>query len=291
MPIKKAPVARKLYKKPTVKKHSVILVASSKYSKSAAKISKRLQELLPEYKVACRLDTRPDLEQNTKRSIFQWNGNLNKLQQFRLFEEHNIPCPEFTTDAAVAREWVGHNNTVVGRRTLTGFGGAGIVLYEPGDTIPNNHGCQMFTKYKKKRHEFRLHVFNGKLIDFAQKRKSTEANNNNNVNTKIRNHENGWVYCRENVVLPADAVTLAIDAVETLGLHHGAVDLIWNEAEDKSYILEVNSAPGLEGSTVDKYALAFKELIVPSKQGLQNIDFPVMKKAKTNPKEKKAFGV
>ena len=41
-----------------------------------------------------------------------------------------------------------------------------------------------------------------------------------------------------------------------VGLKFGAVDLIWNELENKSYVLEINTAPGLTGATLEKYAQA-----------------------------------
>jgi glutathione synthase/RimK-type ligase-like ATP-grasp enzyme len=52
----------------------------------------------------------------------------------------------------------------------------------------------------------------------------------------------------------------AIRTVEILGLDFGAVDIIWNKKQDRYYVLEVNTAPGLEGETVVRYANAFKEL-------------------------------
>jgi glutathione synthase/RimK-type ligase-like ATP-grasp enzyme len=50
-------------------------------------------------------------------------------------------------------------------------------------------------------------------------------------------------------------------AVSALGLDFGAVDIIWNEREDKCYVLEVNTAPGLQGSTLENYANAIMEVL------------------------------
>ena len=41
-----------------------------------------------------------------------------------------------------------------------------------------------------------------------------------------------------------------------VGLKIGAVDIIWNELENKCYVLEINTAPGLEGTTLVKYTEA-----------------------------------
>jgi D-alanine-D-alanine ligase-like ATP-grasp enzyme len=49
----------------------------------------------------------------------------------------------------------------------------------------------------------------------------------------------------------------AIKAVNCLGLYFGAADVIWNDKEQRAYVLEVNTAPGLEGTTLENYANAF----------------------------------
>ena len=53
---------------------------------------------------------------------------------------------------------------------------------------------------------------------------------------------------------------MGIDAVSALGLDFGAVDII-EDADGKLYVLEVNTAPGLEGQTLTLMAEALKELI------------------------------
>ena len=95
---------------------------------------------------------------------------------------------------------------------------------------------KLYVKYIKKKAEYRIHVFNGKIIDIQQKRKRHEAIE---INFQIRSHNNGWV----------------------LGLDFGAVDIIWNEKQQQGYVLEVNTAPGLEGETIINYANAIEELI------------------------------
>ena len=107
--------------------------------------------------------------------------------------------------------------------------------------------------YKKKKHEYRVHVFNGEVIDITQKKKRKGAEF---LDTKIRNHKNGWVYAREDITEPEDLRQQAARAMYAVGLKFGAVDLIWNELENKSYVLEINTAPGLTGATLEKYAQA-----------------------------------
>lgn len=176
---------------------------------------------------------------------------LNKLDTFKMFSSNGVSCPEWTTSRQQAQEWANSGQTVVVRKLLSSKGGAGIVLVESG-AVPN---APLYTKYKKKAKEFRVHVVMGKVVEIVEKRKKSGSV----CDSRIRNHSNGWVFCKENVVAPDDLKEVAVKAVEACGLQFGAVDIIWNQKENKSYALEVNTAPGFEGSTVMKYAKAFVE--------------------------------
>jgi hypothetical protein len=84
------------------------------------------------------------------------------------------------------------------------------------------------------------------------KRKRQEIDNDN-VNYQIRNADNGWVYCRGGVNPPRDVLSASRRAVSALGLDFGAVDVGWNQHHESAAVYEVNTAPGLEGTTLDKY--------------------------------------
>ena len=185
---------------------------------------------------------------------------VNKLKTFQALQgKCNIP--EWTTDPILAQQWADEGYEVLLRNKLTGFGGKGIELFtqEMNDHFKLNNKCPLFVKYKKKKKEFRVHVFNGEVIDVTQKKKRKDFDGE--INTKIRNYGNGWVYCREDIVEPEDLRTQAVLAVHSLDLDFGAVDCIWNEKENKTYVLEANTAPGLEGTTIEAYKNAIlKEL-------------------------------
>lgn len=178
----------------------------------------------------------------------------NKLTAFQLLSrDETINLPPWTTDIEVAKSY---GTSVVCRTVLNGHSGRGIILAETRDQVVN---APLYTGYIKKKSEFRVHVVRDEVIDIQQKRKSSDFVGE--VNTQIRNHQNGWVYCRENLEIPEDLKTQAIKSVRALGLDFGAVDLIYNQRQNKSYVLEVNCAPGLEGSTVEKYKEAFLRLL------------------------------
>ena len=52
---------------------------------------------------------------------------------------------------------------------------------------------------------------------------------------------------------PTGLRDISRDAVTALGLEFGAVDIIYNDKSKKLFVLEVNTAPGIEGATVTKY--------------------------------------
>lgn len=176
---------------------------------------------------------------------------VNKLTTFQELQG-KVNIPEWTTDKNEAANWITNNNaTVVCRRTLAGNSGRGIVVSTSVDTLVD---APLYTKYQKKRHEFRVHVVFGKVIDISIKRKRR----NTNVDTKIRSWDNGWVFCHDNVPVTQDLKAIATNAVTALGLDFGAVDVIWNERNNEYFVLEVNTAPGIEGQTVTKYKEAFE---------------------------------
>jgi glutathione synthase/RimK-type ligase-like ATP-grasp enzyme len=81
------------------------------------------------------------------------------------------------------------------------------------------------------------------------------------VNWQVRNLAGGFVFTREGFTLPTACETAAHLVVKACGLDFGAVDVIWNETQQKAYVLEINTAPGLEGQTVDDYVTFFKEFV------------------------------
>lgn len=176
----------------------------------------------------------------------------NKLSAFRKFREAGLAIPEFTTSYDEALGWFNAGDCVVCRTLLNAHSGRGIVLasQESGRALVR---APLYVKYKKKRKEFRVHVFQGQVIDVCEKRRFRRERRPEHFDGFIRNHINGWVFARDNVVSPPDMAALSIGACRATGLDFGAVDIIWNERENKSYLLEVNTAPGLEGTTLKKY--------------------------------------
>jgi glutathione synthase/RimK-type ligase-like ATP-grasp enzyme len=177
-----------------------------------------------------------------------------KLRTFRLYEGHNL-MPPFTTDIEVARQWSRDGIAVVCRTILRGHSGRGIVIAETEqDLIP----APLYVQYIKKLDEYRVHIFQGDVIDVQRKARRVDVDN---PNWQVRNHANGFVYQRNDIAPPPQVMENARAVMGMIGLHFGAVDVIWNAREERAYMLEINTAPGLVGTTLDNYIAAFRRLM------------------------------
>lgn len=200
---------------------------------------------------------------------------IDKLTCLHTLVAAEVPCVVFDLYIETAAHWASEGIDTVIRTTATGKGGEGIYIFE-GDaskSVDENHvrvqefikekgisRVKLITQYFKAKDEYRVHVFDGKVIDVQQKRKRSDIPRDE-VNYKVRNHANGFVFCRENVSLPDCCAEAAVAAVAALALDFGAVDLRYNPKEDRPAVLEVNTAPGLEGTTLEIYVNAVRELI------------------------------
>lgn len=182
-----------------------------------------------------------------------------KRATFRRFQEAGVSCPDWTCERAVAQQWWDSGDTVVARTLDRANSGRGIVLASEGVGVPLPN-APLYTRYIKKADEYRVHVIAGSVVDVAQKRKRREVDNED-VNYQIRNARNGWVFCRDGVVAPDPVLECSIAAVRSLGLDFGAADVGWNGHRALATVYEVNTAPGVEGSTLDTYKEALTKIV------------------------------
>lgn len=148
---------------------------------------------------------------------------------------------------------------VVCRTVLAGHSGEGIVIAENREQLVP---APLYVKYIKKQDEYRVHV--GKqngvdftIIDVQQKKRRHE---HENPNWKVRNLANGFIYAREGVEPPPCVLDVARRALACVDLDFGAVDVIYNARENRAYVLEINTAPGITGTTVERYREYFRNV-------------------------------
>lgn len=175
----------------------------------------------------------------------------NKHSAFFKMGTEGVSIVPWTHLRGIAQVWADDGNTIVVRNKLTGHSGDGIIIIEKNQEVPQ---APLYTKYVFKTKEFRVHVANGKVIDTQQKIRDPDREP---INWKVRSHENGFIYVRNNVSVDVIRDNLSIDAIGALGLDFGAVDIV-QDKHGVYYVLEVNTAPGLEGQTLDNYVKAFQ---------------------------------
>lgn len=174
----------------------------------------------------------------------------------------DIPVIRATTDIKEAQQWLKKDFGVVVRKTLTGSGGAGIVVVRPGDGINALPKAPLYTRYYPKTHEFRCHIWNGQVIDFVQKK--LKGGPNASANRSVRNLDNGWIYAHDDLSLVRADIDVIGQAcaqcIRALGLYFGAVDVLAILKDghlDSFRICEVNTGPGLENTqTINAYKQA-----------------------------------
>lgn len=176
-----------------------------------------------------------------------------KITSLEMFEEHEVPTLVYTTVPDVAKQWLDEGQCVVARTMLRASSGRGIHMLVPGNEVIQ---APLYTKYSKKKREYRLHVLKDKVIDWQQK--MTRKEYEGDVDYQIRNHHNGWVYARKAATDPEQyIIDAAVKAVQAIGLDFGAVDIGQNVKKGTCDVYEVNTAPGLFGTTLKAYADAF----------------------------------
>ncbi len=211
-----------------------------------------------------------------------------KLAFFRKMQadapEITIPWCDNITDAVTMAE---NGGRVFARTVLNGHSGRGIELLvgdQEGDRgvirqIRDNNimpttllgeplsqslqGCRLFTLgVLGKRTEFRVHIFRHEAILTQIKLRREGFAELPGYNSIVRNVASGWVYGvqgAEDAEGAEAARAAAARAVDVLGLDFGAVDIVYKTGTGVAYVLEVNTAPGLEetGSALTAYKDAF----------------------------------
>lgn len=157
---------------------------------------------------------------------------------------------------------------LVERRILSGTNGDGIVLCSKAEHI--SAAGKLWTAYVKKQSEYRCHIVRGTTsvpaMFWQQKklRKNVEEDIPNRF--QIRNWKNGWVYSTQNIFIPDVVKDIAYNFYNTFmtegGLDFIALDIIFNKQSNLAYLLEGNTAPGIEGSTATFYSSAFTDLVL-----------------------------
>lgn len=181
------------------------------------------------------------------------NPMSNKKTFLEFCKENGVNTPEFTTSIQVVKGWLEEGGSAFARTKLRGMSGEGIVdIQDVSEVVP----ADLYTKYMPKKEEFRVHVVDGKIL-FFQRKGLTRGNKN--FNSRIRNVANGYIFLKnEDKDLPEPVLKECQKLISVMPLDFYAIDIIYNAYRDTGYVLEVNTAPGLSGTSVESYGEALK---------------------------------
>ena len=193
---------------------------------------------------------------NNKPSVIRASDKLKTFETLK----NVVPIPKYTEDPDEAKGFLLDCTRIISRETLTGHSGQGIkVLSKDSFSSYDKDKAKLFVEYIPKKYEYRYHVVGGKVIDKRRKARDMSVADED-INWAVRNVAGGFIFTiDEDFDYPEEADDIAIKSVEALGLDFGAVDIVHNTNRGL-FVLEINTAPGLEGRTTERYAQAFKEI-------------------------------
>lgn len=178
-----------------------------------------------------------------------------KLATFKALGAAGVRIPDCFEGRAAANAAPANVFPLVCRTKLRGHSGDGIVIANNAEELVD---APLYTRYVKKKDEYRVHVLKDQAFFIQRKARKLD---NDKPNWLVRNLAGGFVFveCPADEV-PADVVNQAVATVAALAIDFGGVDVIWNDKEGKAYVLEVNTACGLEDRTAERYKQALGNL-------------------------------
>ncbi len=184
----------------------------------------------------------------------------NKVKFFQIMRDNNFnEAIESTGNRATAAEWLVAGDSVYCRTMISSREGRGIVVASTEEELV---ASKLYTRGVPKAYEYRAHVFKGKCFHLQQKKRKAETPD---APSEVKNHGNGWIFAHIDVrEPPANYVEICSRTLELIELDFGAVDFLVKNGEVK--IIEVNTAPGLTGTTLEKYAEVFNDYVAGAEQ-------------------------
>lgn len=194
--------------------------------------------------------SRGDINWGRNRADTLLNPNIsnatNKRVMCELFASHNVPAPRlYSPDGLSSASFplVGRpDNHTKGRGFWLCHSMTDVVRAMRGTS--RKRGATHFLEYITAPREYRVHIFKGKSIRISEKGYLTPNKRDGYITRKPQHNV-------KHVRRAAKA------ALEALGLDFGAVDVLADD--QRCWVLECNTAPGLGGSMPSLYVNAFKE--------------------------------
>lgn len=223
------------------------LLCTDVASESLARLAHSLSEKLG-YKVFRSMEVKPN------RLHIRYGDQRDKLTQYRWFKKNKLNFPLFTESKEEAEKWMKDwNLQMVCRTLLQGQEGHGIVI---ADTPEELVDAKAYVEYTPKDREYRVNLFKGAIVNVREKLKKKGYVAPEDADPRIRNVVGGYVYCIPKRDIPQCVLDTATKAFRITDSDIIGVDVAYNSRTNRDFILEVNSAPSLEGVTVTDFSAA-----------------------------------
>jgi hypothetical protein len=195
----------------------------------------------------CRVSRWPDMPYDALNRSAEAVGS--KLVVFQFLSRLHILHPPLVDPATARAPFIGRKDGLSRSR--------GMRLFQPGDKPDKDY--DFYVTALPYGREFRLHVVNDAVI-LASLKSAKRGVNTSHIQ---RSHDRGYKLEPVEDLDTGQEIRLnAIRIVKALGLDFGAVD-VYETPDGTQYILEVNSAPGLQHKkTIEAYVRAFEYLKV-----------------------------
>lgn len=195
----------------------------------------------------CKVSRFPDMPYDTVNRNAE--AAMSKLRLFYLLSQIGIEHPPLVDPASTGSPFIGRIDGLSRSR--------GMRVFQPGEQP--DKGYDFYVQVLAFSREYRLHVAFGEIIltSLKEPRRGVDTDN------VRRNHDRGY-RLRPTEIDCGDYIrNAAIRAVAVVGLDFGAVD-VYETPEGAQYILEINTAPGLEyQESLVAYSRVFSSLKIP----------------------------
>lgn len=190
------------------------------------------------------------------------NACSNKIKFFNRVKEYPFVL-EYTRDPECVKNWLEDGKVVVGRKIVRGHSGIGASIIS--DLAELSDEYKFYTKFFPSWSELRLYFVGESFPIVRQKRRKNDGFledsgiEKDGIARKIRTHKNGWIYS-SNISVPSDTILSMKEATseikEKIGLDFGAADFLYSRSNNDFKLVEINTAPGLEGTNVTLFGNA-----------------------------------
>jgi len=215
--------------------------------------------------------------QSYRKSNLNANVNFNKVEVQKVLEKNGIRVPNMFRKGSVISK---KEFPILARRNYHSKG-RDIIFVENEKELKqlNPSDYDFLVKYIEKRKEYRVHILgNYKTIVNVKIPKKDEEQDD-----IIWSHNKGWIHIEYLGEFREKLIKIAKDVLKILKYDFGAVDIILGE-DGHFYVLEINSAPGLEDRKLQIYAEYFLNEEKKVKEIKKQVKPPI-KKEPIKPKE------